>query len=295
MNASHLRLSQADHRFGLPGRPDSQSCLRGNTETLRHHEVHYERVTDPVRTTTGRERPPVQVLVRADGTPLRVLVVDDEESLAEVLASVLRLEGWSATTANTGSAAVRAAREFQPDAVILDVMLPDFDGLEVLRRIRALDPEVRVLFLTARDSVDERIAGITAGGDDYVAKPFSLEEVLARLRGLLRRAGAARTVEEPALEVGDLTMDEDAREVYRGGDRVELTATEFELLRFLMLHPRRVLSKAQILDRVWNYDFGGEAHVVELYISYLRKKIDAGRDPMIHTVRGVGYVLRPVS
>ncbi|MDX6310386.1 MAG: two-component system, OmpR family, response regulator [Nocardioidaceae bacterium] len=226
---------------------------------------------------------------------MRVLVVDDEQSLAEVLASVLRLEGWTAETANTGSTAVRAAERFHPDAVVLDMMLPDFDGIEVLRRIRAVDPAVCVLFLTARDSVGDRIAGITAGGDDYVAKPFSLEEVLARLRGLLRRAGIARSMEEAALEVGDLTMDEDAREVHRAGQRIELTATEFELLRFLMLHPRRVLSKAQILDRVWQYDFGGQAHVVELYISYLRKKIDAGRDPMIHTVRGVGYVLRPAS
>lgn len=233
-------------------------------------------------------------LVRADGTPLRVLVVDDEQSLAEVLASVLRLEGWVARTASTGQAAVRAAREMSPDAVILDMMLPDFDGLEVLRRIREIDSAVCVLFLTARNSVDDRIAGITAGGDDYVAKPFSLEEVLARLRGMLRRAGTARSVAEQALRVGDLTLDEDAREVHRGGQRIELTVTEFELLRFLMLHPRRVLSKTQILDRVWQYDFGGRAHVVELYISYLRKKVDAGREPMIHTVRGVGYVLRPV-
>jgi two-component system OmpR family response regulator len=163
----------------------------------------------------------------------------------------------------------------------------------VLRRLRAESPHVCVLFLTARDAVEDRIAGITAGGDDYVTKPFSLEEVLARLRGLLRRAGMARTVEGSRLSVGDLVMDEDAREVTRGGELVELTPTEFELLRFLMRNPRRVLSKAQILDRVWSYDFGGQAHVVELYISYLRKKIDAGRPPLIHTVRGVGYTLRP--
>ena len=188
---------------------------------------------------------------------------------------------------------MRTAREFRPDAVVLDIMLPDFDGLEVLRRLRAELPHVCVLFLTARDAVEDRVAGITAGGDDYVTKPFSLEEVLARLRGLLRRAGIARSRGETELVVGDLTMDEDAREVRRGGELIELTATEFELLRFLMRNPRRVLSKAQILDRVWNYDFGGQAHVVELYISYLRKKIDAGREPMIHTVRGVGYVLKP--
>jgi two-component system, OmpR family, response regulator len=233
---------------------------------------------------------------RPDGTPIRVLVVDDEPSLTELLASVLRYEGWDIRTAVDGSSAVRTAREFQPDAVVLDVMLPDFSGLEVLRRLRAELPQVCVLFLTARDAVEDRVAGITAGGDDYVTKPFSLEEVLARLRGLLRRAGVARAkAAGTELTVGDLTMDEDAREVRRNGDLIELTATEFELLRFLMRNPRRVLSKAQILDRVWNYDFGGQAHVVELYISYLRKKIDAGREPLIHTVRGVGYLLKPAS
>lgn len=230
---------------------------------------------------------------RPDGSASRVLVVDDEQSLAEVLASVLRLEGFAVQTAHSGTTAVTAAREFRPDAIVLDMMLPDFSGLEVLRRVRAEDPSVCVLFLTARDSVEDRIAGITAGGDDYVTKPFSLEEVLARLRGLLRRAGVAAADGQSGLVVADLTMDEDAYEVRRAGVRIELTATEFELLRFLMRNPRRVLSKAQILDRVWAYDFGGQAHVVELYISYLRKKIDAGRPPLIHTVRGVGYVLRP--
>jgi two-component system OmpR family response regulator len=175
-------------------------------------------------------------------------------------------------------------------------MLPDFDGLQVLRKLRAEQPHVCVLFLTARDSVEDRIAGITAGGDDYVTKPFSLEEVLARLRGLLRRAGMTRALtDESLLVVGGLVMDEEAREVTRDGEAVELSPTEFELLRFLMRNPRRVLSKAQILDRVWSYDFGGQAHVVELYISYLRKKIDAGRTPMIHTVRGAGYVLKQAA
>jgi two-component system OmpR family response regulator len=230
---------------------------------------------------------------RPDGSPVRVLVVDDEPSLAELLGSVLRYEGWEIRTAADGASAVRTAREFEPDAVVLDVMLPDFDGLEVLRRLRASQPGVCVLFLTARDAVEDRVKGITAGGDDYVTKPFSLEEVLARLRGLLRRAGVSQARSGTELVVGDLTMDEDAREVRRGGDLIELTATEFELLRYLMRNPRRVLSKAQILDRVWNYDFGGQAHVVELYISYLRKKIDTGREPLIHTVRGVGYVLKP--
>jgi two-component system OmpR family response regulator len=234
--------------------------------------------------------------MREDSTPVRVLVVDDEASLAELLSSVLRYEGWSVRTAGTGAEAIEQAAAFQPDAVILDVMLPDLNGLEVLRKMRAVLPHVCVLFLTARDAVEDRVAGITAGGDDYVTKPFSLEEVLARLRGLLRRADLTRTRSDvSALTVGDLSMDEDAREVRRDGDLIELTATEFELLRFLMRNPRRVLSKAQILDRVWNYDFGGQAHVVELYISYLRKKIDAGRQPVIHTVRGVGYVLKPAG
>ncbi|HSS89617.1 MAG TPA: response regulator transcription factor [Streptosporangiaceae bacterium] len=246
----------------------------------------------PSAATAGARPPQIQ---RADGAPIRVLVVDDEPSLAELLASVLRYEGWDIRTAGDGASAVRTAREFRPDAVVLDIMLPDFDGMEVLRRVRAELPHVCVLFLTARDAVEDRVAGITAGGDDYVTKPFSLEEVLARLRGLLRRAGIARSRSETELVVGDLTMDEDAREVRRGGEVIELTATEFELLRFLMRNPRRVLSKAQILDRVWNYDFGGQAHVVELYVSYLRKKIDAGREPLIHTVRGVGYVLKPAS
>ncbi len=234
-------------------------------------------------------------LRRADGSPVRVLVVDDESTLSELLSMALRYEGWDVQAALDGLSAVRAAREFRPDAVVLDVMLPDIDGLEVLRRLRAETPLVPVLFLTARDAVEDRIAGITAGGDDYVTKPFSLEEVVARLRGLLRRTGATTAQNNALLAVGDLTMDEDAREVRRGDELVELTTTEFELLRYLMRNPRRVLSKAQILDRVWHYDFGGQANVVELYISYLRKKVDAGRPPMIHTVRGAGYVLKPAG
>jgi two-component system OmpR family response regulator len=225
----------------------------------------------------------------------RVLVVDDEQSLAEVLGAVLRQEGFEVRTAHTGGLAVRVAREFKPDAVILDLMLPDLDGLTVMARIRALDPAVCVLLLTAKDAVQDRIAGITAGGDDYVTKPFSLEETVARLRGLLRRAGHTAATTTNRLSFADLEMDEDAHEVFRAGVRIDLTATEFSVLRLLMLNPRRVMSKSQILDRVWSYDFGGQAHVVELYISYLRKKIDAGREPLIHTVRGVGYVLRPSS
>jgi two-component system, OmpR family, response regulator len=235
-------------------------------------------------------------LRRPDGEPVRILVVDDEPTLTDLLSMALRYEGYEVLSAATGNAAVRSAREVRPDAVVLDVMLPDLDGFEVLRRLRSHLPDVPVLFLTARDSVEDRIAGLTVGGDDYVTKPFSLEEVVARLRALLRRAGlAAAAREDASLVVGDLSMDEDSHEVRRAGDLITLTATEFELLRFLMRNPRRVLSKAQILDRVWNYDFGGQANVVELYISYLRKKIDAGRAPMIHTLRGAGYVLKPAE
>jgi two-component system OmpR family response regulator len=237
----------------------------------------------------------VAQLTRSDGAALRALVVDDEPDLAEVLTTMLVRAGWHARSAGDGASAVALAAQFSPDVVVLDVNLPDITGFEVLRRLRAVNPAVCVLFLTARDAVEDRVAGITAGGDDYVTKPFSMEEVLARLRGLARRAGITQPTENHLIVVGDLAMDEDAREVRRGGELIDLTATEFELLRFLMLNPRRVLSKTQILDRVWNYDFGGNAHVVELYISYLRKKIDRGRAPMLHTVRGVGYVLKPAA
>ena len=234
-------------------------------------------------------------MTHPDGTALKVLTVDDEPSLTELLAMAMRYEGWEVTTAATGNDAVRAARAIKPDAIVLDMMLPDFDGLEVMRRIRTEQPDVPVIFLTAKDGVSDRITGLTAGGDDYVTKPFSLEEVIARLRGLLRRSGATTVQPDTQLVVGDLILDEDSHEVTRAGQSINLTATEFELLRYLMRNPKRVLSKAQILDRVWNYDFGGQANVVELYISYLRKKIDAGRAPMIHTMRGAGYVLRPAS
>ncbi|GAB3252850.1 response regulator transcription factor [Alteromonas gracilis] len=239
--------------------------------------------------------PEQTTLTRADGSPLRVLVVDDEPNIAELLRMALRFEGWEVDVAHTGLRAVETARGARPDAVVLDMMLPDIDGMEVLRRLRGREPDLPVLFLTARDAVEDRIAGLTAGGDDYVTKPFSLEEVVARLRGLMRRAGASEPDSGTVLSVGDLTLDEASHEVRRGGAEIALTATEFELLRFLMRNPRRVLSKAQILDRVWNYDFGGQANVVELYISYLRKKVDVGRAPMIHTMRGAGYVLKPAA
>jgi len=237
---------------------------------------------------------PAPALRRPDGSPARVLVVDDEPSLAELLMLALRYEGWEIRTAANGSDALRIAREFRPDAVVLDIMLPDLDGITVLRRMRAEVGDVPTLFLTAKDAVSDRVAGLTAGGDDYVTKPFSLEEVVARLRSLVRRTlGPASPGNR--LVVGDLTLDEDSHEVRRGDVQITLTATEFELLRYLMRNPRRVLSKSQILDRVWRYDFGGQANVVEIYICYLRKKIDAGRPPMIHTLRGAGYVLKPAA
>jgi two-component system OmpR family response regulator len=237
---------------------------------------------------------PAPQLTRRDGSPVRALVVDDEAPLGDLLRMALRYEGWDVQTAANGQDALALARTFSPDIVVLDIMLPDLDGLQVLQRLRAGGTDAPVLFLTAKDAVDDRVAGLTAGGDDYVTKPFALDEVIARLRGLLRRS--ARTVSaaaDPEIRVGDLVLNEETYEVERGGEPIALTATEFELLRYLMRNPRRVLSKAQILDRVWSYDFGGRSSIVEIYISYLRKKVDEGRDAMIHTVRGVGYTIKP--
>lgn len=233
------------------------------------------------------------VIRRADGNPVKVLVVDDEPVLAEMVSMALRYEGWDTTTAGDGATAIARARESRPDVVVLDVMLPDMTGLDVLRKLREQIPHLPVLLLTAKDSVEDRITGLTAGGDDYVTKPFSLEEVVLRLRSLLRRTGISTETNAAQIVVGDLVLDEDSHEVARDGELITLTSTEFELLRFMMTNPKRVLSKAQILDRVWSYDFGGRSNIVELYISYLRKKIDSGREPMIHTMRGAGYVLKP--
>ncbi|NRG41082.1 response regulator transcription factor [Rathayibacter sp. VKM Ac-2835] len=255
--------------------------------------THASGIASPSSHFTAERRPR---LTRADGLPVRVLVVDDEDALTDLLRMALGYEGWEVRTAAAGHPAMTLAREFRPDVIVLDVMLPDIDGLQVLQRVRAAGNAAPVLFLTAKDALDDRIAGLTAGGDDYVTKPFSLEELVARLRGLIRRSTLlAVELDNPEVVVGDLVLNEDSHEVRRGADEIELTATEFELLRFLMRNPRRVLSKAQILDRVWSYDFGGRSSVVEIYISYLRKKIDAGRAPMIHTVRGAGYLLKPAQ
>jgi two-component system OmpR family response regulator len=234
------------------------------------------------------------VLVKPDGKPIRALVVDDESSISDLVSIALKYEKFEVRTAASGRDAVSVASEFDPDIIILDIMLPDFDGLEVMKRIRSAQKDVPVLFLTAKDDVKDRIAGLTAGGDDYVTKPFSIEELVARIRGIVRRTLVATiTHENPEIQVDDLVLNEETYEVFRGDTRVELTATEFELLRDLMRNPKRVLSKAQILDRVWSYDFGGRSSIVEIYISYLRKKIDTLGPALIHTVRGVGYVIRP--
>ncbi|MBU9765629.1 response regulator transcription factor [Mycobacterium sp. TNTM28] len=240
--------------------------------------------------TTAHLQPRIQ---RTDGSPIRVLLVDDEPALTNLVKMAVHYEGWDIEVAHTGREAVASFDETAPDVVVLDVMLPDVDGLEILQRVRESDGYTPTLFLTGRDSVLDRTPGLTVGADDYMAKPFSLEELVARLRSLLRRSGDVAAPEFETLQVGGLVLDGVSREVVRDGVPVMLTATEFELLRYLMRNPRRVLSRAEILDRVWNYAYGGRASVVDLYISYLRKKIDTGRAPMIHTVRGVGYVLRP--
>ena len=221
----------------------------------------------------------------------RVLVVDDEPSIVDAVATSLRYEGFEVEEAMTGRAALTAAQERPPDLIVLDVMLPDLDGLEVTRRLRTDGIRAPVLFLTARDSLEDKIAGLTVGGDDYVTKPFALAEIIARARALLRRAGVESN-DGGMVRFSDLEMDEGAHEVRRAGILIQLTATEFNLLRFFLRNPRQVLSKAQILDNVWHYDFGGEANVVETYVSYLRKKLERHGPPLIHTIRLVGYTLR---
>ncbi len=229
----------------------------------------------------------------ADKNPeAKLLVVDDEPNIRELLTTSLRFAGFEVWPASDGGEALKLAEQHRPDLVVLDVMMPDMDGFTVTRKLRERGRDIPVLFLTARDETGDKVTGLTVGGDDYVTKPFSLEEVVARIRAVLRRTGVATDAGNGRMIFHDLEMDEDSHEVHRAGRMIDLSPTEFKLLRYLMLNPNRVLSKSQILDHVWNYDFNGEAGIVESYISYLRRKVDATEPPLIHTKRGVGYVLR---
>jgi two-component system, OmpR family, response regulator len=221
----------------------------------------------------------------------RILVVDDEPNIVDVVSMALRFQGFGVESAGTGAEAIAAVAAFRPHLIVLDVMLPDMEGFDVAQRLGAQRARVPIIFLTARDATDDKIRGLTLGGDDYVTKPFSLEELVARIRSILRRSGLAEP-ESSRLTFEDLELDEDAHEVTRNGDLIDLTATEYRLLRYLMLNPRRVLTRAQLLEHVWEYDFGGDARVLETYVSYLRKKLDVHGPPLIHTVRGVGYARR---
>jgi two-component system OmpR family response regulator len=224
----------------------------------------------------------------------RLLVVDDEPNIVELLTASLRYAGFEVAGAADGQQALRLARTFRPDLLVLDVMMPEMDGFELVRRLRSEGKRTPVLFLTARDATEDKITGLTLGGDDYVTKPFSLEEVVARIRAVLRRtADKADATTAARLAFADVELDDETHEVWKAGAPVALSPTEFKLLRYFLSNPGRVLSKAQILDHVWNYDFGGDANVVESYVSYLRRKVDATEPKMLHTLRGVGYVLRP--
>lgn len=230
-------------------------------------------------------------IVNASVEPHRVLVVDDEPNIVDVITMALRFHGFTVEAAETGAAAIAAVSDFKPHLIVLDVMLPDMEGFDVAERLGAQRARVPIVFLTARDATEDKIRGLTIGGDDYMTKPFSLEELVARIRTVLRRAGIAEP-DSSWLVFEDIELDEDAHEVTRGGAYVELTATEYRLLRYLMLNPRRVLTRTQLLEHVWDYDFCGDARVLETYVSYLRKKLDAHGPSLIHTVRGVGYALR---
>jgi len=221
----------------------------------------------------------------------RVLVVDDEPNLVEVVSMALRFQGFNVETASSGREAIAAVAAFKPHLIVLDVMLGDMEGFEVARRLGAQRSGVPIIFLTARDSTEDKVRGLSGGGDDYMTKPFSLEELLARIRTILRRTGQVQA-DTGVLQFADLEMDEESREVRRAGEIIDLTATEYRLLRYLMLNPRRVMTRAQLLDHVWNYDFGGDGRVLETYVSYLRKKLDAHGPSLIRTVRGVGYGLQ---
>ncbi len=228
------------------------------------------------------------------GPPQKVLVVDDEQNIADLVATAFRYEGFDVEIAADGAAALEAVRRLTPALVVLDVMLPDIDGFAVQQRLRSEGRQVPVLFLTARDSVEDKVRGLTLGGDDYLTKPFSIEELVARARAVLRRTSPDE--QGTRIAFADLELDEETRDVRRAGKRIDLSPTEYALLRYLLLNARRIVSKAQILDHVWQYDFGGDGRIVETYISYLRKKVDAGHDePLIHTIRGVGYSIRHVE
>jgi two-component system, OmpR family, response regulator len=255
-----------------------------------HWRAYEEGVREVVRSPTMSPAPEVS----STEDRARVLVVDDEAYITDLVATALRYEGFEVRTVANGREALALVESFRPELIVLDVMLPDLDGFEVQRKLVDRGRRVPVLFLTARDATEDKVRGLTIGGDDYVTKPFSLEELIARIRAILRRVrdpGGGGSQPERLL-FADLEMNEDTHEVWRQGDSIELTATEFNLLRFLLSNPRRVLSKSQILDHVWNYDFGGDSSIVETYISYLRKKVDGRQPRLIHTVRGVGYVLR---
>src|SRR4051812_5897739 len=229
----------------------------------------------------------------APAAEARVLVVDDEPNIVELLSASLRYAGFEVDVARSGTDALQLARRTRPDLLVLDVMMPGMDGFDVVRRLRAEGLRFPVLFLTARDSTEDKVSGLTLGGDDYVTKPFSLEEVIARIRAILRRFAVEReSMPEPRIAFADIELDEETHEVWKSGELVPLSPTEFKLLRYFMQNAGRVLSKAQILDHVWNYDFNGEANVVESYVSYLRRKLDTSEPRLLHTLRGVGYVLR---
>ena len=228
-----------------------------------------------------------------DSNGHRVLVVDDEPNIVDVVTMALKFQGFSVESAGTGAQALSAVAAFHPHLIVLDVMLPDMEGFDVAERLGAQHARVPIIYLTARDATEDKIRGLTLGGDDYVTKPFSLDEVLARIRAVLRRTtGAHSATEAPRLTFADIELDEESHEVLKAGTLISLSPTEFKLLRYLMANAGRVLSKAQILDHVWNYDFNGEANVVESYISYLRRKIDTTEPRLLHTIRGVGYTLR---
>jgi two-component system, OmpR family, response regulator len=230
-------------------------------------------------------------MVTTDVAPARILVVDDEPNIAELLSAALRFEGYDVGVAATGSAAMDMVRSYRPNLIMLDVMLPDFDGNEVCRRLRSQGEQAPIVFLTARDTTQDKVAGL-ALGDDYVTKPFSVEELMARVGAILRRAGEVTAADTSILRFADITMHIDTHEVWRQGHPIDLTATEFNLLRYLLDNARRVISKSELLDNVWGFGFRGDPNIVETYISYLRKKVDAFEPSLIHTIRRVGYTLR---